>query len=188
MKAMNVAYNEEEERSIGRRIGIALAFTAGAVGLAVVALGAIVVVPGWLKLAGLGAGARIAGTAGSWVVLLASLVTVLAALYRYGPSRARARWRWITPGAILAVVIAMVASAAFSLYVAKFGSFGETYGSLAAVVVVLLWLWISAFAVVLGAELNSELEHQTHRDTTTGEPRPMGERNAYVADDPGHRP
>jgi membrane protein len=106
----------------------------------------------------------------------------LSLLYRFAPSRADAKWRWITPGSLLAAGLWLVASLLFSFYVSNFGSYDSTYGSLGAVVVALLWFYISAFAVILGAELNAELELQTERDTTTGPERPIGRRGAFVAD------
>ena len=106
----------------------------------------------------------------------------LALLYRFGPSRAPARWRWVTPGSLLAAVLWLLGSLAFSIYVAKFAAYGQTYGALGGVVVLLMWLFISAFVILLGAELNAELELQTKRDTTTGAPKPMGSRQAYAAD------
>ena len=106
----------------------------------------------------------------------------LAVLYRFAPSRAKAKWRWVTPGSLLAASLWLVASLAFSLYVSNFGSYDAAYGRVAGVVVALLWFYISAYAVILGAEVNAELELQTRRDTTTDPVRPMGERSAFVTD------
>jgi membrane protein len=106
----------------------------------------------------------------------------LAIIYRYAPDRDAPRWQWVSPGAVFAVVVWVIASALFSLYTANFGQYNETYGALAAVVVVMLWLYISAYVVIAGAEVNAELERQTVRDTTVGRRRRMGERNAYAAD------
>ena len=103
-------------------------------------------------------------------------------LYRFAPSREEPRWRWVTPGALLAAGLWLVASLAFSFYVSNFGAYDAYYGTLGGVVVALLWFYISAYAVILGAELNAELELQTRRDTTTHPERPMGERDAFVAD------
>ena len=106
----------------------------------------------------------------------------LALLYRFGPSRAPANWRWVTPGSLTAAMLWLASSVAFSLYVAKFAAYNQTYGALGGVVVLLMWLYISAFVILLGAELNAEAELQTKRDTTTGPPKPMGGREAYAAD------
>jgi membrane protein len=117
-----------------------------------------------------------------WVLMAALMVVALAVLYRYGPSRARARFQWISPGAIGATILWLIGSIAFSLYVRYFGSYDKTFGSLGAVVILLMWFYISAYVVCLGAELNAELERQTHKDSTTGAEKPIGQRGAYVAD------
>jgi membrane protein len=103
-------------------------------------------------------------------------------MYRYGPSRDNAKWRWISWGAGAATLLWVVASALFSLYVTSFGNFNETYGSLGAVVVLMMWLYLTAFLVLMGAEVDAEMEHQTARDTTQGPEQPLGGRGAHVAD------
>jgi membrane protein len=123
-----------------------------------------------------------------WPLLLVLTILGLAVIYRYGPSRETAEWRWLTPGAVVATVIWLIGSVGFSVYVSNFGSYNATYGALGGVIVLLLWLWLSSFAVLLGAELNAEIEHQTRTDTTTGAPRPMGARGAKKADTPGRTP
>jgi membrane protein len=120
-----------------------------------------------------------------WPALLAILLFVLALLYRYGPSRDLARWRWVTPGSLTAGVVWLIASIGFSWYVAHFGSYNETYGSLGAAIGFMTWIWISSTIVLLGGEINAELEHQTARDTTTGPEQPMGTRRARMADTVG---
>jgi membrane protein len=112
----------------------------------------------------------------------ALLLAALAVLYRLAPDRDDARWAWVSPGAILATVLWLVGSILFSIYTANFGKYNETYGSLGAVVIVMLWLMLTAFAVIVGAELNAEVERQTRRDTTKGRPQQMGGRGAYAAD------
>ena len=111
-----------------------------------------------------------------------AVVAGLSLIYRYGPNRATARKRWVTPGAVTATVLWMVASLAFSVYVASFADYNKTYGSLGAIVILLLWFYLGAFAILLGAEVNAEMELHTRRDTTTGPERPIGSRGAYVAD------
>jgi membrane protein len=118
----------------------------------------------------------------SWALLFALVTAAISATYRVGPSRAPAHWRWVTPGAVAAALLWIAASLAFSFYAANFASYNETYGTLGGVIILLMWLWLSSYVVMLGAELNSELELQTERDTTTGPERPRGERRAYVAD------
>ena len=120
-----------------------------------------------------------------WPLLAALVLVGFSALYRFGPDRAPARWRWVTPGSLVATVIWLAASAGFALYAAVAGSFDETYGPLGGVVVLLLWLHLSSLAVLVGAEVNAEMEHQTARDTTTGPDRPLGARGAVVADTVG---
>ena len=119
---------------------------------------------------------------GPLLVLAVAVVFVVGTLYRYGPHRATARKRWVSWGAVLATAVWLAASLLFSLYVANFANFNKTYGSLGAIVALLFWFYVSAFVVLLGAELNAEMELQTERDTTTGPPQPMGRRGAYVAD------
>ena len=109
----------------------------------------------------------------------------LAVLYRYAPDRDEPKWSWVSPGAVIATVVWVVASVAFSVYVSNFGSYNETYGSLGAVIIVMLWLFITALSMILGAEINAEAERQTRRDTTEGHPAPMGRRAAYAADTVG---
>lgn len=182
MVAMNVAYEEREARGIIEQNLVALALTLGGVCFFIVSLAAIAGVPAAIRYLG-GSESIVARLAWlRWVGLAVAATFALAVLYRYAPSRADARFRWLTPGAILATVLWVLSSVLFSFYVANFGNYNETFGSIGAVVVLLLWFYISAFAVCVGAELNAELERQTFRDTTTGPIRPIGMRGAYVAD------
>lgn len=181
-EAMNVAYDEEEKRSYIRLTAVTLAFTLATFVAILVLVGLIVVLPTVLELVGVGTGAQWASRIGGLVLMVVLMTGGLAALYRFGPSRRAAKWRWITPGALLAIVVILVASGLFSWYVASFGSYDATYGSLGAIFGMMTWLWIAAIIVIVGAELNSELEHQTERDTTAGRPRPMGQRGATMAD------
>ncbi|MFL5333391.1 MAG: YihY/virulence factor BrkB family protein [Geminicoccaceae bacterium] len=181
-EALNIAYEERETRSFIRLNLVAFLFTAGAVlGVAIV-IAVIVGLPVLLSYLPLGPLGAWLVRVGSWLLLSLLILFGLALLYRFGPSRAAARWRWVTPGSLAAVIIWLAGSLAFSVYVAKFAAYNQTYGTLGGVVVLLLWLFISAFAILLGAELNAELELQTQRDTTTGAPQPMGRRRAYAAD------
>ena len=133
----------------------------------------------WLHLGG---AKRIVGEIFRFVLLLAGMSVGLAVLYRYGPKRARAKWRWLAPGAVGASVLWLLGSYGFSFYVARWGSYQSSYGAVGGVVVLMIWMWISAFAVLLGAELNAEVEAQTRYDTTEGSAKPMGSRNAVKAD------
>ncbi|MDX6749475.1 YihY/virulence factor BrkB family protein [Geminicoccaceae bacterium 1502E] len=180
--ALNIVYEEEEDRGFIRFNATALLFTLAAIVGVIAGLGVIVVVPAVLGQLPLGPLGDWAVRIGSWLAMLVLVVAGLAMMYRFGPSRAPASWRWLSPGSMAAAVLWLVASAAFSFYAANFASYNETYGALGGVIILLMWLWISAFVVLLGAELNSELELETSRDTTTGRPQPMGQRGAFGAD------
>jgi membrane protein len=145
-------------------------------------------VPVVLQFLPLGSLANAAIRGLTWLFLAALVMAGLAVLYRYAPSRSHARMRWVTWGAIGATVLWVLASFLFQVYAANFANYSATYGSLGAVIALLMWLWVSAFVVLLGAELNAEMEHQTRKDTTTGPEKPLGERGAYVADDVGKVP
>jgi len=131
---------------------------------------------------GLGQAGKLAASIVRWVVLALLVLVALAVVYRFAPDRANPRWRWVSGGAVVALLLWLLGSIGFSWYVDKFGNYNQTYGALAAVIILLLWLYLSAFAVLLGAELDAETERQTARDTTTGPERPLGQRNAEVAD------
>jgi len=180
--AINLAYDERESRGFVRLRAMSLALTLGALVFLVVAFGVIAVLPAALAKTGLGVRARVAVNVVRWVVLLVGMLIGLGVLYRYGPDRNAPRWSWASPGAIVATAGFIVTSLLFSLYTANFGRYNETYGTLGAIVVVMLWLYLTAMMVILGAELNAELERQTRRDSTVGPPRPLGERGAYAAD------
>jgi membrane protein len=151
----------------------------------VVALALITVFPGVVDDLGLGQAGELAASIARWVVLAVLVLTALAVLYRSAPDRANPRWRWVSWGALVALVLWLLGSVGFSWYVDNFGKYNQTYGALASVIILLLWLFLSAFAVLLGAELDAETERQTARDTTTGPDRPLGERGAEVADTVG---
>jgi len=188
MIAMNIAYNEKEKRGLVKLNLIAVFLTVCLLLFAAVALVGTVVVPVVFGLLGIQDRETWMIAALRWPLLAVFFMVALAALYRIAPSRRDAKWRWVTPGSILAVVMWITASIGFSLYMRYFASYNETYGSLGAIVGTLMWFWLSAFVVILGAEFNAETEHQTRRDSTTGDPKPMGERGAYVADTVGKKP
>ena len=183
--ALNVAYGEEEKRSFIALNLRTLGFTLGIIGFILLALGGIVVIPAVLQLIGLGKLMDWVLWAARWPALLAIVIVGLAILYRYGPSRESAQWRWITPGSILAASVWVIFSMLFSWYVANFGKYNETYGSLGAVIGFMTWMWLSATIILVGAELNAEIEHQTAKDTTTGPEKPRGARGARMADTVG---
>jgi membrane protein len=188
MTALSIAYREEEKRSFLRFYGTAFLFTIGVVALGIFSLVVIVALPVLLDFIELCVISQVLVRLLPWLVLAGVVTLALGALYRYGASRRQPKSRWVSWGAVLAALLWIGASMLFSLYVANFGSYNQTYGALGAVVILLMWLWISAFIVLLGAELNAEMEHQTERDTTVGRPKPIGERGAYVADHVGEVP
>ncbi|WP_375410839.1 YihY/virulence factor BrkB family protein [uncultured Methylobacterium sp.] len=182
--ALNVVYEEKETRNFFWLNLRSLAFTAGALLFVVFALVAIVVLPAIFAFVGLSEKAWYIALL-RWPVLLAAVLGGLALLYRYGPSRDAPRWRWVTWGSAVAGVLWLVASLAFSWYVSNFGSYNETYGSLGAAVGFMTWIWLSTTIVLVGAEINAEMEHQTEADTTVGKPLPLGTRSARMADTVG---
>lgn len=185
VSAVNAAFEEEDRRKAWRRRGLSLCLTLAALAFGIVAVLVIAVLPSALADSDLASGTRWAIDILRWPLLAGGMLLGLAVLYRLAPDRSDARWAWVTPGALLGVVIWLAASLLFSLYAANFGRFQATYGSLASIVVLLLWLFVSAYAVLLGAELNAELERQTFRDTTTGPALPLGDRGAHAADTVG---
>ncbi|MGE5563347.1 MAG: YihY/virulence factor BrkB family protein [Bacillota bacterium] len=181
--ALNIAYEEEEKRSFLKVNLLSLAITAAAVLMAVLALIAIAALGYLEKLFPHMPGAVLTlGKVLSYVVLVLGAAAGAATLYRYGPDRQRAKWEWITPGSIFAAVAWVLLTLGFGFYVAHFGNYNKTYGSLATVVILVTWMYLSAYVFLFGAELNSELEHQTAKDTTAGAPKPMGDRGAWSAD------
>ncbi len=182
---LNVIYGEREKRGLIKLNLVSLLFTLAGVAFALLAIGALVVLPIGLKYVGLSGNADVWLRGGRWPALVIVLTLALAVIYRFGPSREAPRWRWITWGSALAAVLWLAASALFSWYTANFGSYNKTYGSLGAVIGFMTWLWISAIVVLIGAEVDAEMEHQTARDTTTGARKPMGARGARVADTVG---
>ncbi len=180
--ALNVVYEEHEKRGFVKLTLTTLAFTLGFILFAILTMVAVVAVPVVLGFVGLGSTAETLLAYGRWPLMLALVGLVLASLYRWGPSRESAKWRWVSWGSGFAALGWLGASAGFSWYVANFGNYNETYGSLGAVVGFMTWIWISAIVILLGAELNAEMEHQTARDTTTAPNQAPGRRGAEMAD------
>jgi membrane protein len=185
-EALNIIYKEEEKRGFLRFTLTSLAFTVGGVLLAILGTAAIVITPVALHLFGF----PTASTAWflslvRWPVLLAAVLFALACLYRYGPSRTEPKWRWVTWGSATAAAVWLVGSILFSWYVANFGTYNKTYGSLGAVVGAMIWMWLSSIIILIGAEINAQIEHQTVEDSTEGVRKPMGTRGAHMADTVG---
>lgn len=186
LTALNVAYKQREKRGFVRLSAVAMSFAAGAVVFVIFSLALVAAIPVVLEFVGLGIALETTILLVRWPVVAALVMVALALLYRYGPNRRDARLEWITPGTVVATLLWLAVSMGFSYYVSSFGNYDETFGSLGAVVVLLFWFYLSAYAICIGAELNAELELQTERDSTVGPDRPMGQRGAYVADHTSH--
>jgi membrane protein len=178
--ALTMAYHEEETRGLLRRSALGLAVVLGGA----VLLGVAIIGQGVLASLLVRAPGPLRGTEAVlvWPGLAALMVLVLAVLYRVGPDRRQARWRWISGGAVLATVLWLATTAGLFAYVQGLGDYTATYGSLAGVAISMVWLWLSVFLVVLGAVVDAEAERQTGRDSTVGPERPLGQRGAVVAD------
>jgi membrane protein len=185
VKSLNLVYDERETRGFLKLRGLSLLLTLGAIVVVVVALVLIAVFPGVIDDLGLGQAGELAASIARWVVLALLVLAALAVVYRFAPDRANPRWRWVSWGAVVALVLWLLGSVGFSWYVDNFGKYNQTYGALAAVIILLLWLFLSSFAVLFGAEFDAETERQTARDTTTGPEQPLGQRDAEVADTVG---
>jgi len=183
--ALNVVYAEKEKRSIIRFYTSTFLFTLAGIGFAVVAIAAVVILPVILSFLGSTTTAEQLLAVLRWPILLITVILALAAVYRYGPSRRDAQWRWVSWGSVVAALLWVSASMVFSWYVASFDSYNRTYGSLGAGVGFMMWIWLSVVIILLGGELNAEIEHQTARDTTQGTPKPLGARGAMMADHVG---
>ena len=182
ISALNLAYEERERRSFLRFQVTAFIMTLLALLGAVLGLGLLVALPPFLALLGFEGNVAALVRVASALLLVGFVLGSLSLLYRFGPCREAARWRWITPGSMLATILWVLASVLFSFYVGHLASYDATYGPLGAVVGVMMWFFVTVYVVLLGAELNAELELQTARDSTDGPPEPIGRRGAYVAD------
>jgi membrane protein len=183
--ALNVVYDEKEKRSFVKLNLASLLFTLVAIFSLMVALGAVVIAPIVFSVVGLSPLCGLAIAVLRWPLLLVLAAIALAAIYRYGPSRREARWQWLSVGSVAAALGWLLSSVLFSWYIASFGAYNATYGSLGAAVGMMMWMWISAIVILLGAQLNAEIEHQTARDSTVGVEKPLGRRGAVVADTVG---
>ncbi len=165
IEGLNVAYNEEENRSFLVLKAVTFGMTLGLIVGFLLAISATLAVPAALSILNLETGVSLLVALGSWGLMLAVVLGGLAFIYGFGPSRERPKWRWLSPGAVVACIIWVVASVGFAFYVGNFASYNESFGSLAGIIILLMWLWVSAFIVLLGAELNAEVEAQTEADT-----------------------
>ena len=182
---LNIAYNETEGRNLIVLNLVSLGMTLGVIVAFIVGVGLVAVLPAVLPFVDLGVVGEWVLHLARWPVLLVGVLLFLAVAYRLGPDRRAPRGAWVSLGSVLVSVLWLLVSAGFSMYVETFGAYQQTYGAMGGVAVLLLWLWLTAFLVLLGAEINAELEHQTAEDSTIGEERPLGERGAFVADHVG---
>ena len=182
MDALNVVYEEKEKRGIVKLNLVSLAFTLSAIASLLLALGAVVVLPVLLNHLGLAAITDALFRIARWPILLALVVVGLAVIYRFGPSRREPRWQWLTVGSIFAAALWLGASALLSWYMANYAHYDATYGSLGAAIGLMVWMWVSSVVILFGAQLNSEIEHQTAKDSTVGPDKPLGARGAVMAD------
>ncbi|WP_274424240.1 YihY/virulence factor BrkB family protein [Chelativorans sp. YIM 93263] len=180
--ALNVAYEEQEKRGFIALTLLSFGFTLGAMLIAAVLIFSIGLAPAMLALLDFEQHAETLIRLTRWPITFAIVAIATSVVYRYGPSRERAKWRWISWGAALTTLVWFGASFAFSLYLQNFASYDATYGSLGTIIAFMMWIWISAMILLIGAEINAEMEHQTGRDSTVGEEKPIGHRGAVVAD------
>jgi membrane protein len=180
--AINLAYDEVETRNFFKLKATSLVLTLGAIVFVLITFGLVAVVPIALEALPLGGVGTVLAQVLRWILLLSVFAGALAVLYRVAPDRDAPRLRWVSLGSIVVTVVWALVSLGFSFYVDRFGSYDKTYGAIAGVIVLMLWLYLTCYLVLLGAEINSEAEHQTAQDTTTGEPQPMGSRGAEMAD------
>ncbi len=194
MDALNVVYDESEKRGFFKLNLVSLAMTTGAIGLLLVMIAMIVVFPLVIsaigvdeisKWLGVELGTSLIVKYARWPTLLLVVILALSVLYRFGPSRDAAKWRWLTIGSAFAAISWLAGSALLSYYLSNFANYDATYGSLGAAIGLMMWLWLTVIVVLVGAELNAEIEHQTAKDTTVGADRPLGTRGAIMADTVG---
>jgi membrane protein len=185
MVASNIAYAEAEKRGFFRQTFVSLIFTVAAIVGFLLALSVGVVLPVALEVLGTQSWVQVLAGALRWIFLWVVAVLGLAALYRFAPSRERAQWRWVTWGSAVAATLWILVSVLFAFYVESFASYAKTYGALGGVIALLMWFYLSSFTIVVGAEINAEMERQTVRDTTEGPEVPMGKRGAFAADTVG---
>ena len=183
--ALDIAYGQEERRNFFRFNLVAIVLTLVLIAGGMVSIALIAGLPAVLSGGGASTTMKWVSYVVQWPLLIVLMMAMLALLYRYAPDRDQPRWQWVSPGAVVATLLWIIGSALFTVYVSHFGNYNKTYGSLGAIIALLTWLWLSAYLVLLGAEINSQAERQTWRDTTVGQPEPMGRRGSYSADTVG---
>lgn len=175
IEALNIVYDEKEDRGFFKFTGLALGLTLLAIIMIILALVVVVGVPAVTSFLNLGTWVEAGAGVISWVLMLALFTLYLSIAYRYSPNRRSAKWKWVSWGAIIASVLWAITSGLFSWYVKEFANFNKTYGSLGAIIVLMTWFYITSYVVLLGAEINAEMEHQTTRDTTEEPEKPSGQ-------------
>jgi len=183
--ALNVAYEEREKRGFIKLNLVSLAFTIGGIAALLLMVGVVVAFPLALDHLGMAPESKLIVALARWPLMFLILLAALAVLYRLAPSRDAPRWQWLSLGALAAAILWIAGSALLSFYLSKFANYNATYGSLGAAIGLMTWMWMSAIVIMFGAELNSEIERQTLKDTTTGRPKPLGTREAVSADTVG---
>ncbi|MGH7917314.1 MAG: YihY/virulence factor BrkB family protein [Candidatus Binataceae bacterium] len=182
IEALNVTYEEREKRGVLHFELVAMLIMAGAGIFVIIALLLIAAWPAALRFLPFSGATKTIGAIAPWPILIAMLAAALATTYRFAPSRSEVKWRWVSGGAVAASALWIAGSAGFTFYVAKFGNYGKSFGALGAVVVLLTWLYLTAYAILIGACLDAEMERQTTRDTTRPPERPMGRGGAKMTD------
>jgi membrane protein len=180
--ALNIAYEEKERRGFFKLNMLALGLTLAQLVGGIVIISLVAVLPAALQFLDVGAATKWLLLVVQWPLLIVMVMLGLGILYRYAPDREKPQWRWVSPGAVAATILWVIASIGFTLYVANFNSYDKTYGSLGGVIVLLTWLYLSALMVLLGAVINAQSEKQTRKDSTVGPAHAMGQRNARAAD------
>ncbi|HKJ79831.1 MAG TPA: YihY/virulence factor BrkB family protein [Prolixibacteraceae bacterium] len=181
-EGVNIAYNESDDRGFIKKTAITLLFTIGGIILGILSIAFVLGFPAVVDKLNLPMVLEMVFAILRWVILAAIIMFSLALIYKIAPDRDNPKFRWVTWGTVLATVFWLGGSLLFTFYVNNFGNYDKTYGSIAAVIILLLWFFLTGFIILIGAEINSEMEHQTRADTTVGDPEPLGERGAFYAD------
>jgi membrane protein len=185
MTGLNVVYDEQERRGFLVFYATALGLTLGGIVFGLLSLSLVAALPAIVKFVGLPQSIETTVLLARWPLLAIAVMFAMAVLYRFAPSREKPRWSWVSWGAIAATILWLLGSILFSFYVSNFASYNKTYGTLGAVVILLMWFYLSGYVVFMGGELNAEMEHQTAEDTTERRGAPLGQRDAQMADTVG---
>lgn len=185
MQGLNIAYDEKESRGFIERMLVTSSLTLLLIAGLVCGLSMTLAMPVILSFVDMGPVVAMLFKAALWIGLIALTIVGLSVLYRFAPSRDTPEWKWTSVGAVVGCLVWIAASASFAFYVSNFSYYNQSFGTLAGVVVLLMWFWISAYIILMGAELNAELEAQTRADTTVEGDKAIGTRDVEEADNPG---